>query len=109
MNKGKVPIEELKPTKELDVPFDVSKIPHPDSKLAAAPMSDELKAKLRYAFFIALACVIGIGIIAVSEIILSVTNRTMDGNMPITTVLVELLRTIALLAVGFIFGNHVKN
>ena len=109
MSKDKLPIEELRPTKELDVPFDSIKNPHPDSKLAAAPMSDELKLKLRYAFNIALACVIGIGIIAVSEIALSVTSSAMDGNTPITSVFVELLRTIALLAVGFIFGNHMKN
>ena len=109
MNKDKVPIEDLRPTKELDVPFDYAKTPHPDSKLAAAPMSDELKAKLRYAFIIALACVIGIGVIAVFEIILTITSRALNGNAPFATILVELLRTIALLAVGFIFGNHVKS
>ena len=95
-------------TEEVDRPFsatDSTRSEEPNFK--PKPMSDELKTKLGYAFSIAKYCFIGLGVIVLIDIILSLSSRTPDRNT-IATVL-DLIRTIILLAVGFIFGNQSKN
>ena len=91
---------------EIDTPLDYSPR-RADPGFRPSPMSDETKLKLKYSMRIAIICFIVIGAIVVIEVIFAALSVTMESAI-IDTVL-DLMRMIMLLTIGFMFGNQSKN
>ena len=93
---------------EIDRPLDNS-LRQSDPGFKPAPMSDETKLKLQYSMRVAIICFVGIGVLVGVEAIFVVFLNGSIGESNIFSAALDLMRTVVLLALGFMFGNQSKS
>jgi len=95
-------------TEEIDKPLSpLTPSRQPDPTMKPAPMNEETKKKLEYSWRIVIACFITIGVLVVVDVVFASVGITDAGGIRATTM--DLVRTVILLAVGFMFGNQNKS
>jgi len=95
-------------TEEIDQPlFTESSYRRAATIIKPAPMSAETEKKLEYGWRIIRICFIIILCLAIFEVIFAFTNRAIESTVLMSVL--DLMRTVILLAAGFIFGNQSKN
>jgi len=78
-----------------------------DPTIKPAPMSEETEKKLGYSWRIVIACFITIGVLIAVDVLFALLGIT--GESGTRSTVMDLVRTVILLAVGFMFGNQNKS